>query len=83
MCVSVCVCVFVFLCLCACVCIAKLPVRRNVEGDSGLLEGCGQAYTPGTAWRSEGNKEEAGMEEGGPIIGFFSSLASWDEDGSC
>lgn len=30
-----------------------------------------------------GNKEEAGMEEGGPIIGFFSSLASWDEDGSC
>jgi len=25
-----------------------------VEGDSGLLEGCGQAYTPGTAWRSEG-----------------------------
>ena len=30
-----------------------------------------------------GNKEEAGMEEGGPIIGFFSSPASWDEDGSC
>ena len=52
--VFLCVCLCACVCLCVCECIAKLPVRRNVEGDSRWHEGCGQAYTPGTAWRSEG-----------------------------
>ena len=75
-CMSVSMYVFVCMCLCACVCIAKLPVRRNVEGDSGLHEGCGQAYTAGTAWRSEGKGGTArawedrsqGGGQGGPTL---------------